>query len=67
MADYRNCKECRAKLYDDDIAIFRKLVHRGAEEFLCIDCLGKQLGCTREKIERLIQYYRESGECTLFR
>jgi len=67
MADYKNCKECRAPLFDDDISIYRKLVNRGADEFLCIDCLALQLGCTREKIERLIQYYRESGECTLFR
>lgn len=67
MANYKTCRECDAGLLDDDIAIYRKLVHRGAEEFLCIDCLGKQLGCTREKIERLIQYYRESGQCTLFR
>ncbi len=67
MANYKTCKECEAGLLDDDIAIYRKLVHRGAEEFLCIDCLGKQLGSTREKIERLIQYYRESGQCTLFR
>ena len=67
MANYKTCKECEAGLLDDDIAIYRKLVHRGAEEFLCIDCLGKQLGCARENIERLIQYYRESGQCTLFR
>lgn len=67
MADYKNCKECGGKLYNDDIAIYRKLVYRGADSFLCIDCLGKQLGCTRDKIERLIEYYRESGQCTLFR
>ncbi len=67
MANYKTCKECGQTLFDDDIAIYRKLIYRGADEFLCIDCLGKQLGCSREKIEHLIQYYRESGECTLFR
>ena len=67
MANYKTCKQCDALIFDDDIAIYRKLVYRGADEFLCIDCLGDQLGCVREKIERLIQYYRESGECTLFR
>lgn len=67
MANYRECMKCGGKLLDDDIAIYRKLVFRGADEFLCIDCLGLQLGCTREKIERLIAYYRESGQCTLFR
>lgn len=67
MANYKTCKECTAPLSDDDISIYRKLVFRGAEEFCCIDCLAKNLGCTREAIERLISYYRESGKCTLFR
>jgi biotin operon repressor len=52
---------------DDDRAIYRKLVYRAAEEFFCRDCLAEQFGCAREKIDRLIAYYRESGECTLFR
>ena len=67
MANYKTCRECDAMLFDDDIAIFRKLAFRGAEEFLCIDCLAESLGCTREAIEKLIAYYRESGNCTLFR
>ncbi|MCM1329243.1 MAG: hypothetical protein NC253_07350 [Ruminococcus sp.] len=67
MADYKYCKECSAPLFDDDRAIYRKLVFRGAEEFLCIDCLAKRFGCTRGEIERLIKYYRDSGKCTLFR
>ena len=67
MANYKTCKKCGAPLFDDDISIYRKLVFRGAEEFFCIDCLAENLGCTREKIEKLIAYYRESGRCTLFR
>lgn len=67
MADYNNCFDCGATLLDDDRAIYKKLVHRGADEFLCIDCLAQQLSCTREEIERLIKYYHESGMCTLFR
>ncbi len=67
MANYKTCKECGAELMADDIAIFRKLILRSAEEFLCIDCLAKEFGCTRADIERLIQHYRDSGECTLFR
>ena len=67
MANYRFCFRCGAQLLDDDRAIYRKLVYRGAEEFLCIDCLAEKFGCDRGKIERLIRYYRESGMCTLFR
>jgi len=67
MADYEHCMKCAAPLFDDDIAIYRKLVYRAADTFLCRDCLAEEFGTTREKIDRLIQYYRESGECTLFR
>ncbi len=67
MADYKYCMECGADLYADDIAIHRKLVQRNAEEFYCIDCLGELMGSTRQEIEKLIKYYRESGQCTLFR
>lgn len=61
------CKTCGAVLAADDKAIYMKLISRTATSFLCIDCLGKQLGCGREPIEERIRYYRESGNCTLFR
>ena len=67
MADFEHCMKCGQPLLDDDRAIYRKLVYRAAEEFFCRDCLAEQFGCAREKIDRLITYYRESGECTLFR
>ena len=40
MANYKTCRTCGAPLHDDDIAIYRKLVYRGAEDFLCIQCLA---------------------------
>jgi len=51
----------------DDVAIFLKLVSRTSQQFLCIDCLGVKLNCGREPIEKLIQYYKDSGKCSLFR
>lgn len=67
MANYQTCKQCGEKLFDDDMAIYRKLILRNADEFLCIKCLAHYLGTTEEKISKLIEYYRLSGECTLFR
>lgn len=67
MANSKTCKECNAALKPDDRAIYMKLVTRNAENFLCIDCLGAKLKCGRGPIEELIKYYRESGNCTLFR
>lgn len=65
--NYETCKRCNAKLGADDIAIYLKLVNRGATEFLCIDCLAADFKTTRENIEKIIKYYRDSGVCTLFR
>lgn len=67
MSNYKTCMKCGAALESDDIAIYRKLVSRGADAFWCIDCLADHFGCTRAAIEQLIDYYRQSGECTLFR
>ena len=66
MANYKTCKECGEDIYADDIAIHRKLINRGADEFFCINCLAEKLGCTNADIERLIEYYRSTGKCTLF-
>lgn len=62
-----NCYQCeKENLSGDELAIYRKLVHRGATRFLCMDCLAEYFGCDRKEIEERIRYYRKSGECTLF-
>ena len=66
MANYKTCKECGTELLADDIAIHRKLINRNADEFFCIDCLSEKMCITREYVERLIRYYRRTGNCTLF-
>ena len=61
------CKKCgKENLSGDELAIYRKLVNRGAAEFLCIDCLADFFKCDKSEIEARIKYYRDSGECTLF-
>lgn len=61
------CMDCNKKLIADEKAIYMKLVDRTASRFLCLDCLGEKLGCGRKPLEERIQYYRESGNCVLFR
>lgn len=67
MIHNKACQECNSVLSADEVAIYMKLVTRNATDFLCIDCLGRKLGCGREPIEERIKYYRESGNCILFR
>ncbi len=59
------CFECQAELTPDDIGFHKKMISRGAEEFLCIPCLCKRFDMTRERALELIAQFRKSG-CTLF-
>jgi len=59
------CKECGKPLKSDEVAIYRRLIYRDAEEYLCIECLSKSLKVDRRVIEEKIKYYKEIG-CTLF-
>lgn len=65
MANYDTCKKCGNPLKSDEIAIYRKMILRCADEFLCIDCLAEYLGVSRGAIEERIEFFRKSG-CALF-
>lgn len=59
------CIKCGAKLTPNDIGLHRKLINRGAMEFMCIRCLAKKFKVTVERLEQKIEEFREWG-CTLF-
>lgn len=65
--DSNHCFRCGVSLVWDDKGIYMKMVTRNAREFLCMDCLAQSLGCTRKDLEERVRYFRESGNCTLFR
>ena len=52
------CKNCGKELENDEIGIYKPMVHRGATEFLCIKCLAEYFKISedlvREKIEHNI-------------
>lgn len=64
-ADKYHCVKCKKELIQLDKALYRKLVSRGAETFMCEECLAEYLGTTAEKLDELAEYYRAQG-CTLF-
>ena len=65
MTDKNHCKKCGAELCQLDKALHRKLVSRGAEEFMCKSCLAEYFGTTTEHLDELAAYYKRAG-CTLF-
>ena len=59
------CIRCGRELTADEIGIYRKLINRGAEEYLCIPCLSEDLKISEEEILKKIEQFRKAG-CTLF-
>lgn len=59
------CIQCGKQLNRNDIGFHKKMVNRGAESFCCIDCLCRHFGLTRDRAEKMIARFRQSG-CTLF-
>lgn len=59
------CRNCGKKITNDEIGLYKKLVNRGAEDYLCIDCLSEHFGISVEKSYDMIERFRESG-CSLF-
>jgi hypothetical protein len=62
----RTCLGCGAGLCSDEKALYKKLVFRAAEGFLCLDCLSAELNTTPSKLQSLIDYYHRTGICCLF-
>ena len=51
------CMVCKRKLERDEIALHKKLVNRGAHEFMCITCLGKHFDVSEERLREKIQHF----------
>lgn len=59
------CCACGAPLVPDEIALTRKLINRGAQQFQCMDCLAAFFGCGKELLYAKIAQFRRQG-CALF-
>lgn len=59
------CTQCDKKLERDEIAIYLRLVNRGAKEYLCIPCLAQYFKCKEEDILARIESFKSMG-CRLF-
>lgn len=59
------CISCGRELTYNEVGLTKKLINRGATQFLCIDCLAHKFEVTREDLEKKIIEFKEMG-CTLF-
>ena len=60
------CRNCGMGLSGDEIALYKKMVFREAEEFLCLDCMAGHFSVARSRLEELIAYFHRTGICSLF-
>ena len=59
------CTQCGKALTQDEVAVTKKLVNRGATSFQCISCLARHFEVAEDDITERIAYFKASG-CTLF-
>lgn len=59
------CMKCDRVLSKDEIGLHKKLFNRGAEQFMCIDCIAAYLEVPKELLESKIEQFKSMG-CTLF-
>ena len=62
------CKSCGASLSKDEIAIYKRLVDRGAPDGDCVckSCLAARLQVPVGAIDKKIEHFKSIG-CTLFK
>jgi DNA-directed RNA polymerase subunit RPC12/RpoP len=61
-----DCIKCGRSLKGDEIGLFKKLVNRGAKEYMCINCLSEHFEVSVSDLEEKIEQYKKMG-CTLFK
>ena len=59
------CLCCGAPLTHDEVGLTKKLINRGATEFLCYPCMAQRFQVTVETLKEKVEQFREMG-CTLF-
>lgn len=59
------CMKCGRELSYNEIGAYRKFINRGADRFLCRECLAAHLKVEPEVIDQKIELFKQQG-CTLF-
>ena len=59
------CIKCGGTLKRVDIGLHKKMINRGATEYMCIDCLSEYIGVSKEELLRKAEYFKKMG-CVLF-
>lgn len=59
------CVKCGKELNPIDVGLSKKLINRGATEFLCKACLAEKFAVTEALLDEKVRAFRAAG-CVLF-
>ncbi len=59
------CVNCGSALTMNEVGLYKKMINRMAEEFLCKECLANELNCSTEYLDKKIEQFKAQG-CLLF-
>ena len=59
------CKICGKAVSPTEIALYKRMINRGATDAMCLPCLAAYFCCDEALLHRKIEQFRRSG-CTLF-
>lgn len=59
------CMNCGKKLQRVDIGLHKKLIHRYAKEFMCVDCLSEYVNVPKQDLLDKAEYFKKQG-CSFF-
>lgn len=59
------CQNCGCALCADEVALYKRVVNRGATRFSCIHCLSAYFEVNEDLLREKIQEFKNMG-CTLF-
>lgn len=57
--------KCARELSGDEVGLHKKMINRGAAEFMCLSCLAKYFDCEEELLLKKAEQFRAQG-CMLF-
>lgn len=61
-----DCRQCGRLLTDDEIAMHKRMINRGATSHLCLTCLAEFYQCSEDLLREKMEYFRRIG-CMLFK
>ena len=57
--------KCARELTGDEIGLHKKMINRGATEFMCLTCLAAYYDCSEDLLIQKMEQFRAQG-CLLF-